>query len=86
MTDYTASGAASPRRHEGASKSRAGSQDPQELRVGADSPDALLAMIPHMLGFYPSRSVLVLGLDAQHNRVRVTFRYDLPRRSLRSCL
>ena len=30
-----------------------------------------------MLGFYPSRSLVVLGLGAQ-NRVMVTFRYDLP--------
>jgi hypothetical protein len=30
-----------------------------------------------MLGFYPSRSLVVLGLGAQ-NRVLVTFRYDLP--------
>ncbi len=30
-----------------------------------------------MLGFYPSKSLVVLGLGAQ-NRVVVTFRYDLP--------
>jgi len=30
-----------------------------------------------MLGFYPSRSLVVLGLGEQ-NRVMVTFRYDLP--------
>ncbi len=37
----------------------------------------MLAVVPHMLGFYPSRSLVVLGLGEQH-RVMVTFRYDLP--------
>ncbi len=32
--------------------------------------------MPHLLGFYPSRSLVVLGLGEQ-NRVVVTFRYDL---------
>jgi Domain of unknown function (DUF4192) len=31
-----------------------------------------------MLGFYPSCSLVVVGLSGQHNRVHVTFRYDLP--------
>jgi hypothetical protein len=43
----------------------------------AATPDAVLAVVPHMLGFYPSRSLVVLGLGEQH-RVMVTFRYDLP--------
>jgi hypothetical protein len=48
-----------------------------KVRLQAASPDAVLAIVPHMLGFYPSRSLVVLGLGAQ-NRVMVTFRYDLP--------
>jgi hypothetical protein len=47
------------------------------VQLQAASPDAVLAIVPHMLGFYPSRSLVVLGLGAQ-NRVMVTFRYDLP--------
>ena len=50
----------------------------EEVHVRADSPDAMLALIPHLLGFYPSRSLVVLGLTGQRGRVRVTFRYDLP--------
>jgi Domain of unknown function (DUF4192) len=46
-------------------------------RLRAATPDAVLAVVPHMLGFYPSRSLVVLGLGEQH-RVMVTFRYDLP--------
>jgi hypothetical protein len=48
-----------------------------KVQLQAASPDAVLAIVPHMLGFYPSRSLVVLGLGAQ-NRVMVTFRYDLP--------
>jgi len=48
-----------------------------KVQLRAASPDAVLAIVPHMLGFYPSRSLVVLGLGAQ-NRVMVTFRYDLP--------
>jgi Domain of unknown function (DUF4192) len=46
-----------------------------QLRTG--TPDAVLAVIPHMLGFYPSRSLVVLGLGPRQ-RVVLTFRYDLP--------
>ncbi len=48
-----------------------------KVQLRAATPDAVLAVIPHMLGFYPSRSLVVLGLGDQH-RVTVTFRYDLP--------
>jgi Domain of unknown function (DUF4192) len=40
------------------------------------SPGDLLAIVPHLLGFYPSRSLIVLGLGDQ-SRVMVTLRYDL---------
>jgi hypothetical protein len=48
-----------------------------KVQLRAATPDAVLAVVPHMLGFYPSRSLVVLGLGEQ-NRVMVTFRYDLP--------
>jgi Domain of unknown function (DUF4192) len=48
-----------------------------KVQLQAASPEAVLAVVPHMLGFYPSKSLVVLGLGAQ-NRVLVTFRYDLP--------
>ena len=48
-----------------------------KVQLRAATPDAVLAVIPHMLGFYPSRSLVVLGLG-ELNRVKVTFRYDLP--------
>jgi len=47
-------------------------------RLTLDSPDAILAAIPHMLGFYPSQSLVVIGLNGKSGKVRLTFRYDLP--------
>jgi Domain of unknown function (DUF4192) len=54
------------------------SPTPATPRVSLRAPDAILAGVPHMLGFYPSRSLVVLGLGGKRNRVHVTFRYDLP--------
>jgi hypothetical protein len=47
-------------------------------RVTLASPEAILAAIPHMLGFYPAQSLVVLGLAGGPGKVHVTFRYDLP--------
>jgi hypothetical protein len=79
MTNNDNSGAASPRRRDQSSAGGGRQQDDREMtRVKASSPEALLALVPHLLGFYPSRSLVVLGLSGQRNRVRVAFRYDLP--------
>ena len=48
-----------------------------KVQLRAASPEAVLAVVPHLLGFYPSRSLVVLGLG-DRGRVVVTFRYDLP--------
>jgi hypothetical protein len=54
------------------------SHDAALVRLTLDDPESILAAVPHLLGFYPSRSLVVLGLGARQGRVRVTFRYDLP--------
>ena len=41
-------------------------------------PDGLPAAVPHLLGFHPSRSLVLLGIDRDSLRVRVTLRFDLP--------
>jgi len=46
--------------------------------VRADSPATLLAVIPHLLGFIPQASVVVIGTSPPRSRIRVTLRYDLP--------
>jgi hypothetical protein len=60
----------------------AGDDTPQGPLAGpivkADSPTALLAVIPHLLGFVPQASLVVLGTEPPNDRVKVTLRYDLP--------
>jgi hypothetical protein len=46
--------------------------------VRAGSPSALLALVPHLLGFVPEASLVVMGLAPPRDRIRVTLRYDLP--------
>jgi hypothetical protein len=38
----------------------------------------LLAVIPHLLGFIPQASVVVIGTAPPRDRIRLTVRYDLP--------
>jgi hypothetical protein len=75
MTNNELAGDSSPRMHMAAPARPGGLAGKVQLR--AATPDAVLAVVPHMLGFYPSRSLVVLGLG-ERNRVVVTFRYDLP--------
>jgi hypothetical protein len=75
MTNNKPAGDRSPHTFMATPARPAGLAGKVQLRAG--TPEAVLAVVPHMLGFYPSRSLVVLGLGAQ-NRVMVTFRYDLP--------
>jgi len=47
-------------------------------RIRVSSPAGLLAVIPHLLGFHPSRSMVIVGLDGPRGRVQLASRYDLP--------
>jgi hypothetical protein len=57
-------------------------QAPQDrepaLVVRAGSPAALLRLVPHLLGFMPEASLIVIGVAPPRDRIRVTLRYDLP--------
>jgi phage FluMu protein gp41 len=46
--------------------------------VRADSPAALLRLVPHLIGFVPEASLVVIGVSPPRDRIRVTLRYDLP--------
>jgi hypothetical protein len=48
------------------------------VRVRAGSPAAVLAIVPHLLGFVPESSIVIIGTEAQKGAVKVTLRYDLP--------
>jgi Domain of unknown function (DUF4192) len=60
----------------------AGDDTPQGPLAGpivkVDSPTVLLTVIPHLLGFVPQASLVVLGTEPPNDRVKVTLRYDLP--------
>jgi len=65
--------------------STAGDDTPQTLQtsrpatvIQAGSPTALLAVVPHLLGFVPEMSLVVIGTGPPRDRIRVTLRYDLP--------
>jgi hypothetical protein len=47
-------------------------------RIRVSSVAGFLAVVPHLLGFHPSQSMVVVGLDARRGRVVLGFRYDLP--------
>src|SRR5260221_8039874 len=47
-------------------------------RVRVGSADGVLAVVPHLLGFHPSDSLVMLGIGGPHARIRLGFRYDLP--------
>jgi hypothetical protein len=51
---------------------------PPSLIVRAGSPRELLAVVPHLLGFVPQASLVVIGTGPPRDRVKVTLRYDLP--------
>lgn len=38
----------------------------------------MLAVVPHLLGFHPSGSLVVLGVRGRRDQVCLAFRYDLP--------
>jgi hypothetical protein len=41
-------------------------------------PDSLPALVPHLVGFHPTASLVLLGLEPERRTVRVTVRVDLP--------
>jgi uncharacterized protein DUF4192 len=47
-------------------------------RVKVDSAAGLLAVIPHLIGFRPERSMVILGIGPPRERIKLGFRYDLP--------
>jgi hypothetical protein len=38
----------------------------------------VLAAVPHLLGFHPARSLVVIGAGEPRDRIKLGFRYDLP--------
>jgi hypothetical protein len=55
-----------------------GTGQPAIPRIRVSTAAGFLAVVPHLLGFHPRRSMVVVGLDGPRGRVRLGFRYDLP--------
>ncbi len=70
MTENTPAGDQSPR-----PPAQPAATEPR-IRVGSVA--GFLAIVPHLLGFHPARSMVVVGVDARRGRVLLAFRYDLP--------
>ena len=51
---------------------------PDRPLVQVGSPAAVLAVVPHLLGFVPEASLVVIGAGPPRDRVQVAIRYDLP--------
>jgi hypothetical protein len=53
-------------------------EEHEKVRVKVGSAEGILAVVPHLLGFHPDHSLVVLGISGPHGRIRLAFRYDLP--------
>ena len=51
---------------------------PGQPRLRISSPAGVLAVVPHLLGFAPQNSLVVIGTGPTAGRVKIAFRYDLP--------
>lgn len=51
---------------------------PARPLVRLSCPADVLAIVPHLLGFHPARSLVVIGAGGSRERVELGFRYDLP--------
>lgn len=47
-------------------------------RVQVSGPADILAVVPHLMGFHPQLSFVVIGAKGPRRRVELGFRYDLP--------
>jgi len=62
-----------------AGKAPAGVTPPSVVpRIRLDSLTGVLAVIPYLLGFRPSNSLVVIGIEPPGGKIKLAFRYDLP--------
>jgi hypothetical protein len=66
------------RERKGRQQSAAARRSPSQPAVRIGSPAALLAVVPTLLEFEPSNSMVVIGVEPPRAQVRLTLRYDLP--------
>jgi hypothetical protein len=85
MTDNRSAGDSSPcprihrpHDHEASASASRSARAGQISRVQIGAPDGVLAVIPHLLGFHPASSLVVLAISGRRAQIRLAFRYDLP--------
>jgi len=47
-------------------------------KIRLDGPGSLIAAVPHLLGFPPQESLVLIGLNGARSRLGITMRLDLP--------
>jgi hypothetical protein len=62
----------------GTAQARTSQRKPGLPSVRIGSPASMLAVVPHLLGFVPQSSLVVIGAGPPRGRVHVTLRFDLP--------
>ena len=50
----------------------------RQPRIRVSSPADVLAVVPHLIGFHPAKSLVVMGVGRPRARIQLAFRYDLP--------
>jgi Domain of unknown function (DUF4192) len=74
FTDGSAAGSSAS----GSSASGSSAPPATQPRVRISSPADALAIVPHLLGFHPASSLVVIGAGRPRDRIELAFRYDLP--------
>lgn len=49
-----------------------------DVSIHVTTPACLLSVIPHLLGFQPVKSLIIIGTEPSSHRAKVTLRYDPP--------
>jgi hypothetical protein len=49
-----------------------------DVSIHVTTPACLLSVIPHLLGFQPVNSLIIIGTEPSSHKAKVTLRYELP--------
>ena len=78
MTDNRPAGDQAPHSSAQPSGRQGGRSQVSTARVRVSTVAGFLSVVPHLLGFHPGQSMVVVGLDGPRGRIKLGFRYDLP--------